>query len=96
MSTDRIEKTSTDRIEKKIVLRAPRSRVWHAIADAKEFGTWFGMKLEGSFAPGARVQGRITEPGYEHVTMDITIERIEPERLLSFRLHPYACDPNAD
>ena len=47
---------STDRIEKKIVLRAPRSRVWRAIADAKEFGSWFGVVLESPFAAGARVR----------------------------------------
>jgi uncharacterized protein YndB with AHSA1/START domain len=93
MSTDRIEKTSMDRIEKKIILRAPRSRVWRAITEAEEFGAWFGVKLDGSFAPGARVRGRITTPGYEHVIMDITIERIEPERLFSYRWHPYAVDP---
>jgi len=96
MSTERSEKTSTDRIEKKIVLRAPRARVWRAIADAKEFGTWFGAKLEGAFAAGARVRGRITIPGYEHLEMEITIERIEPERLLSLRWHPYAIDPAVD
>jgi uncharacterized protein YndB with AHSA1/START domain len=87
---------NTDIIEKKIVLKAPRSRVWRAIADAKEFGIWFGVELEGSFATGARVQGRITVPGYEHVTMEITIERIEPERLFSYRWHPYAIDPAVD
>jgi len=87
---------STDKIQKKIVLRAPRSRVWRAIADAKEFGSWFGVELEGSFAPGVRVQGRITVPGYEHVTMEITIERIDPERLFSYRWHPYAIDPAVD
>jgi uncharacterized protein YndB with AHSA1/START domain len=96
MNVEHIEKTSTDRIEKRIVLRAPRSRVWRAIADAKEFGTWFGMKLEGSFAPGARISGRSTEPGYEHVSGDIVIERIEPERLFSYRWHPYAVDPDVD
>ena len=96
MSTERNEKTSTDRIEKKIVLRAPRARVWRAIADAKEFGTWFGAKLEGAFAAGARVRGRVTIPGYEHLEMEFTIERIEPERLLSLRWHPYAIDPAVD
>jgi len=29
---------STDRIEKTAVLRAPRARVWAAIASAEEFG----------------------------------------------------------
>ena len=87
---------STDRIEKTIVLRAPRSRVWRAIADAREFGSWFGAKLEGEFAPGVRVSGRITTPGYEHLIMEITIERVDPERLFSYRWHPYAVDPGVD
>lgn len=87
---------STDRIEKTVVLKAPRSRVWRAIADAKEFGTWFGARLQGAFTPGARVQGPVTYPGYEHVTMDITVEQVEPERLLSFRWHPNAVDPAFD
>lgn len=87
---------STDRIEKNIVLRAPRSRVWRAIARAEEFGAWFGVQLEGAFAPGARVKGRITTPGYEHVIMDITVERIDPERLFSYRWHPYAVEPGVD
>jgi uncharacterized protein YndB with AHSA1/START domain len=87
---------STDRIEKDIVLRAPRSRVWRAIASADEFGAWFGVKLEGAFAAGARVKGRITSPGYEHVIMDITVERIDPERLFSYRWHPHAVEPGVD
>ncbi len=87
---------TTDRIEKKIVLRAPRSRVWYAIADAEQFGAWFGARLEGEFAPGARVEGRITSPGYEHVTMEMTVERVDPERLFSYRWHPYAVEPGVD
>ena len=87
---------STDRIEKGIFLRAPRSRVWRAIATPEEFGAWFGVKLEGAFAPGAPVTGRITTAGYENLPMEITIERIEPEWLFSYRWHPYAVDPNTD
>jgi uncharacterized protein YndB with AHSA1/START domain len=88
--------SSPDRIEKEILLRAPRSRVWRAIADADQFGAWFGVKLEGPFAKGATVRGRITSPGYEHLTMEIVVERIEPEQLLSYRWHPYAIDPKVD
>ena len=87
---------STDRIEKNVVLRAPRSRVWRALANPEEFGVWFGAKLQGRFTPGARVQGPITYPGYEHLTMEITVERVEPERLFSFRWHPDAIDPAVD
>jgi uncharacterized protein YndB with AHSA1/START domain len=52
--------TVADRIEKKILLKAPRSRVWRAIADTKEFGTWFGVHLKGEFTPGAKVSGNLT------------------------------------
>ena len=87
----------TDRIEKKIVLGAPRSRVWRAICDKTEFGAWFGVKFPaGTFAPGEKVSGGITYPGYEHLTMDIEVVDVEPERRLSYRWHPYAVDPGAD
>ncbi len=87
---------STDRIERTIVLRAPRSRVWRALARADEFGAWFGVALEGTFAPGAHLTGRITTPDFEHLTMEITVERVEPEQLLSYRWHPFAIEPDVD
>ena len=87
----------TDRIERSIVIDAPRERVWRAIADAEEFGTWFGVNLKGqTFAPGRRARGNITYPGYEHVTMDVIVDRVEPPELLSYRWHPYAIDPKVD
>jgi len=88
--------TSTDRIEKEIVLRAPLSRVWKALTDAKEFGKWFQVEMKDAFAPGAPARGRITHPGYEHLTLEVQVERMEPERLFSFRWHPYAVDPKQD
>ncbi|ADO68158.1 SRPBCC family protein [Stigmatella aurantiaca] len=88
--------SSTDRIEKKILLRAPRARVWRALADAKEFGTWFGVKLEGTFAPGARITGKVLHPDYAHVPFDLTIERMEHERLLSWRAPPHPVEKGKD
>lgn len=88
---------STDRIERQILLRAPRSRVWRALSDAEKFGGWFGVAFKGkTFAAGHYVQGQITHPGYEHLVFNALIERIEPERLLSMRWHPAAIDPNFD
>jgi uncharacterized protein YndB with AHSA1/START domain len=87
---------STDRIEKKVLLKAPRAKVWNALADARAFGQWFGVDLTGSFAPGARLRGRVTHEGYQHVVMDVTVESMEPGRLLSWRWHPNAIDPGAD
>jgi uncharacterized protein YndB with AHSA1/START domain len=98
---------STDRIEKKILLKAPLARVWRAISDSKEFGTWFGMKLEGPFTPGATMRGVIVptkvnaevaaaQKVYEGKKIEITIEKMEPERLISFRWHPHAVEPGVD
>lgn len=88
--------TETDRIQKKVILRAPRSRVWRAISNAEEFGRWFGVKLEGEFAEGAPIRGKITYPGYEHLTMEIEVDRIDPERYFAYRWHPYAVNPAVD
>jgi uncharacterized protein YndB with AHSA1/START domain len=95
MST-RPEETVPDRIEKEILLRAPRARVWRALTDAKEFGEWFGVELEDAFVPGARVRGRITIQGYDGLPMDLWVERIEPETLFSYRWVPYAVERGVD
>jgi uncharacterized protein YndB with AHSA1/START domain len=87
---------ATDRIEKEIVLRAPQSRVWHALASAEQFGAWFGVKLEGDFAPGGRVHGQITLPGHGQVTIELAIERMDPESRMSYRWHPYAVESGVD
>ena len=98
---------STDRIEKKILLRAPRKRVWQALADSGEFGTWFGMKFDSPFTPGATVTGVLVgtksdpevakaQKQHEGLRMEITIERMEAERLFSWRWHPFAIDPAVD
>jgi uncharacterized protein YndB with AHSA1/START domain len=87
----------TDRIERSVIINAPRERVWRALSNAEEFGTWFGVKLEGqTFSPGRRTRGPIALKGYEHLTWEVTVERVEPPSLLSFRWHPYAVDPSMD
>lgn len=85
-----------DRIEKKIELAASLSRVWRALADYREFGEWFRVKIDGPFVEGQVSRGHITYPGYEHLKWEAVIQKIEPEKLFSFTWHPYAVDPNAD
>ena len=98
---------STDRIEKKILLRAPRERVWRAISDAKEFGSWFGVAFDGPFTQGARLTGKITpttvdaevakmQDPYAGKAFEFTVERIEPMQRISFRWHPYAVELGVD
>ena len=99
--------TNTDRIEKRGLLRAPRERVWRAISDSSQFGSWFGVEFEGPFVAGSRMIGRIvpttvdaevarSQKPYEGTPFEITVERIEPQRLFSFRWHPYAVDAAVD
>jgi uncharacterized protein YndB with AHSA1/START domain len=89
--------SNIDRIERSIVINAPRERVWRAISHAEEFGTWFGADLKGqAFVQNQRTRGRITACGHEDVWFDIVVDRIEPMHLLSFRWHPYAIDPTVD
>ena len=87
--------STTDRIEKKVQLSAPQSRVWRAISDAKEFGEWFGTRLSGRFAPGQRIRGPITMPEYAHLSFEVVVDRMEPERLFSWRWQPGG-DPDVD
>jgi uncharacterized protein YndB with AHSA1/START domain len=98
---------NTDRIEKQVLLRAPRTRVWQALTDAREFGTWFGVRFDGPFTPGSLLRGVIVptrvdaevakaqEP-YEGTPFEITVDRIEPENLFAFRWHPFAVERGVD
>jgi uncharacterized protein YndB with AHSA1/START domain len=85
-----------DRIEKRIELKAPVSRVWRALTDYREFGEWFRVKLDGPFVPGQVSHGHVTYAGYEHLKWEAFVQKIEPEQFFSFTWHPYAVDPKVD
>src|SRR5437879_5001361 len=87
---------STDRIEKQVVLRAPRTRVWRALTNALSSFTRNQVPNSAAFAEGKPVRGRLVIPGYEHVMLEMLVERIDPERYFSYRWHPYAVDPAVD
>ena len=86
----------TDRIVKQIELKAPLARVWRALTDFREFGSWFRVELQGPFEVGKTARGHITYPGYEHLAWEAVVVSMEPERLFSFTWHPYAVDPKVD
>jgi len=96
-----------DRIEKSVLLRAPLAQVWHAVSDAAQFGTWFGVAFDGPFLAGTRLTGRIVptavdpdiaelQKPHEGKAFEFFVEAIEPMRRISFRWHPYAVAPNVD
>jgi len=89
--------SATDRIERKVVLKATRARVWQALTNIEEFNSWFRVKVSGKqFQSGQKYSGQVAYPGYEHVVFEVTIEKAEPQRLLSWRWHPAAIDPKVD
>lgn len=78
-------------------MKAPLARVLPALSDANEFGDWFGVDFKGkAFVAGKPLKGQITYPGYEHIVMEVFVERVVPQRLLSWRWHPAAIDPAVD
>jgi uncharacterized protein YndB with AHSA1/START domain len=87
--------TTTDRIQKTTVLRAPQSRVWSALTDATQMAAWFGITFNEPFAVGRPIQGQVTVRG-ERVTLDMIIERMDPEEYFAYRWHPGAIDPKTD
>jgi uncharacterized protein YndB with AHSA1/START domain len=87
---------TSDKIEKKIELKAPVTRVWSALTDHKQFGEWFRVNIEEPFVVGQEAQGKILHPGYEHVTWRAAIVAIEPEHLFAFTWHPYGIDKEID
>jgi uncharacterized protein YndB with AHSA1/START domain len=99
--------TETDRIRKRVVLRAPVPRVWSAISDSSKFGAWFGARFEGPFVAGKAAKGQIApttvdpevarlQESHAGHPLELLVERVEPMRLFSFRWHPYAVDKTAD
>ena len=103
-NTDRIE---PDRIQKQVLLKAPRERVWRALSEADRFGTWFGVRFDGPFVEGERLTGTIAptqvddqvakmQSPYEGTPFEWVIEKIEPMRRIAFRWHPFGIDKTID
>lgn len=86
----------TNHIEKRIELKATPARVWRALTNHEEFGTWFRVKLDGPFVPGQVSRGHITHPGYEHLKWEAQVKEMDAERYFAFSWHPYAIDPDKD
>jgi uncharacterized protein YndB with AHSA1/START domain len=99
--------SSTDRIEKSVLLRAPRERVWRAISDSKQFGSWFGVEFDAPFVAGKAIVGELVgttvdaevakrQGQYKGHRFEFVVDRVEPMRLFSFRWHPFAMDSSVD
>ena len=97
----------TDRIEKQVLLNASRERVWHALSEAEQFGTWFGVRFDGPFVAGEELTGRIVptqvdenvaamQKPYEGTAFTWVVETIEPMQRIAFRWHPYSVEKNVD
>lgn len=99
--------STPDQIVKKTVLKAPRTRVWEAVSDANKYGAWFGAEFDGPFKAGATLTGTLVatkadpevaaKPNpYRGKTFTFEVERVEPEKVIAFRWHPFAVDDSID
>lgn len=98
---------SSNEIVKQKFLKAPRSIVWRALTDSREFGSWFGMKLDGPFEVGKRMKGSISpttvdpevaklQKPYEGTPAEFVVGKIVPETRFELKWHPFAVDPKVD
>jgi uncharacterized protein YndB with AHSA1/START domain len=94
---------NTDRIEKSVLLQAPRERVWRAISRSENFGSWFGADFDGPFVTGARITATIVptsvdpeiarqQQPYAGKPFEFHVVKVKPMERISFRWHPYAGD----
>lgn len=70
-----------DKIERIVVLKAPIERVYRAITDPKEWGTWFAHGVEGDFEPGSQP---VMDEG-EYGRFRIAIIDVQPHHYFAFR-----------
>jgi uncharacterized protein YndB with AHSA1/START domain len=107
MPTETAVDANTDRIEKQVVLKATRERVWRALSEAEQFGTWFGVRFDGPFVEGERLTGKITptqvddevaamQAPYAGTPFEWVVERIEPMQRITFRWHPFGINKTID
>lgn len=87
---------NADRIERSVVIRAPRERVWRALTDHREFSAWFGVAMAGPFEAGKRVGGRVTMEAYKELVFSLVVNKLIPPRYFSWRWNPAPIDPKAD
>ncbi len=97
-----------DAIRKEIVLKAPLDKVWAAISDPAQFGTWFGICFDAPvFTPDTPITGHIrptavdpdvaeAQKPYEGTPVSFSVGEIRPKTLFQLRWHPYAIDKDKD
>src|SRR5512143_2702752 len=97
----------SDQIQKVTVLKASRERVWKAVSDAKQFGTWFGVDFADDFKPGAHMVGTMRptqvdpevakrQEAYAGMTFEFWVDEIQPPSRITFRWHPFAIQKGVD
>jgi uncharacterized protein YndB with AHSA1/START domain len=98
---------ATDHIEKQVVLHAPLERVWRAISDSREFGLWFGVRVDGPFVAGTSVTATLTGTAVDEDVAEMQrphagakatwqVVAVEPPRRFAYRWHPFAVEPGVD
>ena len=71
-------------IKRTVDLNARIGRVWSALTDYEEFGSWFGVSLRDPFQPGEITTGEVVYPGHEGLKFWARVEEMDEPRRFSF------------
>ncbi|MGP1393879.1 MAG: SRPBCC family protein [Inquilinaceae bacterium] len=73
-----------DQIVRTIDLKAPVERVWKALTDHEEFGSWFRLSLHEPFELGEVTFGETRYPGHEGLPFWAEVVVMDEPRFFSF------------
>ena len=84
------------RIDRNIEIQAPPERVWSALTNATDLGTWFQVTIEGEITAGAELWMTTTHPQHAGQRFLVRIVEMTPPQRLVWRWHPGEVDPAID
>ena len=86
------------RIDRSIEIKAPPERVFRALTNPDELGTWFKVKIEGEIVAGEEVwmTSLFKEGACAGYRFAVKILEVTPPRLFAWRWQPGVPDPKVD
>lgn len=79
----------TDRITRELHLAAPPARVWAALSDHRQFGTWFRAEIPKPFVVGEVQATAVIDGSGRRWPFEMEIVALEAERRFAFRWPPH-------
>lgn len=83
------------RIEREVIIEAPRDIVWRTITEPEQITQWFADRVELDVRPGGQGTFTFEHADSEHVA-PLVVQAVDPPAHFSFRwCYPAGADPDA-